>query len=215
MTYSAPRASWIREVTTVDNFDHALEKETERLRQDVERLRRERSQLLDVKSTDGLSSSEWMMRTARAEAEVARLTRERDEADAAHEDERMRWQDESGLECGGDPGGVTPKALGKYLRSLEARAEAAEADNATLKDELIGALTKMHNALVAFEAPTSQPFDDAVGATLERLRAAERVVVIAREIHGDAQEQFSKSRRPVVLQLGNTLAAYDALKEGA
>lgn len=41
-------------------------KKTEAL---AERRRKERAQVLNVKSTDGLTSSEWLMRTAKAEAE--------------------------------------------------------------------------------------------------------------------------------------------------
>lgn len=52
------------------------------------------------------------------------------------------------------------------VRAAVERAEAAEA-------ELTSALTKMYNALVAFGAPESQPFDDAVATLLDRLQAAE------------------------------------------
>lgn len=48
--------------------------EVDRLKVENERLREERSIALDVKSKDGLSASEWLLRTGKAEAEVSRLT---------------------------------------------------------------------------------------------------------------------------------------------
>lgn len=46
--------------------------------------------------------------------------------ECAVQEERERWQEASGLERGGDPGGVTPEGLAKYIQSIDARAEQAE-----------------------------------------------------------------------------------------
>lgn len=43
----------------------------------VARLRQERANLLNLKTTEGLSAAEWQMRTANAEAEVKRLQAEK------------------------------------------------------------------------------------------------------------------------------------------
>lgn len=53
-----------------------LRKENEQLHVTRDRLRRERAEVLDVKTTDGLTSSEWLVRTAKAEAEAKRLRAE-------------------------------------------------------------------------------------------------------------------------------------------
>lgn len=60
----------------------SLEKEIEEARKSYERVQKDRAALLDIKSTDGLSSSEWVMRTAKAEAEV-KLERARAEVENA------------------------------------------------------------------------------------------------------------------------------------
>ena len=52
-----------------------LQAEVEKLKAESERLRQDRADVLNVKSKDGLTSSEWIMRTGKAE-------RERDEARA-------------------------------------------------------------------------------------------------------------------------------------
>lgn len=53
-----------------------LRKENEQLHTTHDRLRRDRAEVLNVKTADGLTSSEWLMRTAKAEAEVKRLRAE-------------------------------------------------------------------------------------------------------------------------------------------
>lgn len=139
-----------------DNFEHALEKENrrlnaevERLTKDVERLRQDRSALLNVKSTDGLTSSEWMMRTAKAEADVERLTHERD-------DERAR----------ADANSASFDRMLTECEEWKARAETAEARSwvqcTTASNECLGGCrsTKEHDAYV----------NEALIAELESLR---------------------------------------------
>lgn len=69
-------------------------------------------------------------------AEVERL---REELERAAE-QVDAWKDASGLECGGDPDGVTPAAMKRYWESVESRADQAEArvrETQRLLDKLI------------------------------------------------------------------------------
>jgi len=57
----------------------ALTERVAELERENDRLRRDRYEALSVTSRDGLLASEWVARTGRAEAEVQRLTQERDD----------------------------------------------------------------------------------------------------------------------------------------
>ncbi len=56
----------------------AMTAERDALRADSDRLRQDRADLLNVKTKEGLGASEWMMRTATAERELAAAIKERD-----------------------------------------------------------------------------------------------------------------------------------------
>lgn len=62
---------------TADLMCRAIDERDEARREAV-KLRREREMLLDVRSKDGLLSSEWLMRTALAEARANHLRKELD-----------------------------------------------------------------------------------------------------------------------------------------
>lgn len=51
-------------------------------------------------------------------------------------DKLEEWKDASGLECGGDPDGVTPGAMRKYWESIEAELARAHKDADMLKERL-------------------------------------------------------------------------------
>ena len=53
------------------------------------------------------------------------------------EAEIVEWKNASGLECGGDPDGVTPRAAEKYWTAIEA-------DNARLREALGVILIQRH-----------------------------------------------------------------------
>jgi hypothetical protein len=57
--------------------------------------------------------------TGSIRAHIAALTAERDEAAVRHAEEIEAWKDATGLECGGDPDGVTPKGLARFIAGLE------------------------------------------------------------------------------------------------
>lgn len=122
--------------------------EIEEIFGDYMRVRADRAALLDIKSTDGLSSSEWVMRTAKAEAEVKRLIQEDREE-----------------------GGAALAELDAALR----RADAAEAENIRLQGELemsTGCLDLIREDLEAQGTDMSQTppmmYNDAMRATFAR-----------------------------------------------
>lgn len=75
-----------------------------------DRYKRERHELLGVKTTEGLSAAEWMSRTARAEAEVVRLAKGHDEYNRVNQL----------LEAENDRLGAIEDAARKYVLEVEA-----------------------------------------------------------------------------------------------
>lgn len=146
--HSGDELGWLVDMCVAGRTDRLCEKAIGRAAEGLRRLRRDRAALLAVETKEGLTASEWVMRTADAEDrlreandEAGRLTEENillkqqrqemaKEALAA-ERELMDWRLASGLLCGGDPEGVTPQALRDYdwpgrMDRLEAQLVIAE-----------------------------------------------------------------------------------------
>ena len=72
-------------------------------------------------------------------ARVAELERERD---SLGDENRLllaevdEWKDASGLECGGDPDGVTPNSMRRYWESVESERDSLRTENARLREAL-------------------------------------------------------------------------------
>lgn len=83
------------------------------------------------------------------EQELASERKRREAAERERDEERVLWQEASGLECGGDPDGVTPRGLAKYLREVEARAEQAERERDEARSALADAVKVVAETHVA------------------------------------------------------------------
>lgn len=177
----------------MDNFEHALEKENARLRE-------ESAQRLGWAEMATMERDGAMAKVEELRAEVERLTREMDVA------------------CT-DLARLSREAQGATRERDEwkARAEAAEADSAVLLEKAHGmfALLTQAGEKASFVGGYFKPAPGLVAALqavhpgaalLERLRAAERVLrfIVVEEDGVSVQHQG----------LYEAKAAYDALKEG-
>ena len=67
----------LRQIARLNTENKRLEAELDRAWKKYEEARKDRAAVLDVDTTDGLSSSEWLLRTALAEKRVKKLEAEK------------------------------------------------------------------------------------------------------------------------------------------
>lgn len=120
---------------------------------------------------------EYLQEMHRLRTDLAAERKRREALECAVEEERERWQDASGLERGGDPGGVTPEGLAKYIQSIDARAEQAERE----RDEYLCAL--------GYDDETPRPPPAIVKHRINQLRRDLGAVVDERNDANDARER--------------------------
>lgn len=86
------------------------------------RLREERDDALMAEREEGAMFEQRTQELDAARARIADLELARDTARSRHIaalEEIERWKDASGLECGGDPDGVTPDGMRRFWEKVE------------------------------------------------------------------------------------------------
>ena len=111
----------------------------------------------------GYDLPSWVHRDA------ARLRAHLDALELEHAEEIERWQEASGLERGGDPGGVRPEGLAKYLAKMEAEREESEELNTRQEREL----DSLRERVQALEAELQDAQNDARTLEAEVVRLLE------------------------------------------
>lgn len=153
-----------------------LAAEVRRLREDNDRLRRDRAEALNVHTKEGLLASEWVARTGRAEAEVRRLRARLSAEQEAAKDNVTQLRDEVRRlhECPRDctDGDEQRCPMGKYqphskhVRYFEPGC--AECD----KEDAGAEVRRLHTANVAFRV-NAEMFSEALALAEAKLARVE------------------------------------------
>lgn len=90
------------------------------------------------------------------------------------DDESVEWKEATGLEVGGDPGGVTPKHLREFIQEQDAKLTSAQQESLRLREAIQGArnsLATIRSGKYAIDgymrdmADASRALDDALSLT--------------------------------------------------
>lgn len=198
-----------------DNYVLALEKDRGTRLAELERCRSEVERFVAELNRSETALEYWKAKTASAEADVDRLTRERDEA---HRDWRAELDGNAALRA--KHGARPDETLFQFIARLadghaaaeswKARAEAAEADNAAFRSLLQDGLTSPESDDAWADrviAILSVPHPGA--ALLERLRTAEASARAWQEQH----KQTERLRRSQGDRLDAAVSVVEACRE--